>query len=156
MNNTGFLFIMQCSLGKPWVLAFMWMAHWHASTSHCCRLSTHSLWQWCSLMAGIMCPARPLKLLKNDLRNMTKSSSYRPGLQISQNIIQWSICGTCRIWLWTVCLDMNTAPLTKWLWKYIVLKFNISSYTLQLGVQFLIRLQCLFASIHLLKQCQDA
>lgn len=104
VNNIDPLITMQCSLGKPLVRGIQVNATL-TRTNHPNIVAgqVHPLWQWHSRMAvaspSRMCPATPQILLRNGLRNITKTSRYQPGLQIPQNLIQSSICGMCRTWL---------------------------------------------------------
>ncbi|KAJ8260952.1 hypothetical protein COCON_G00166750 [Conger conger] len=63
----------QCSAGKPWALAFMWML----PTKTLLQTKYTPSWQRYSLMAvasfnRIMCPSTLQKLFRNGLRNMVQ------------------------------------------------------------------------------------
>ena len=65
--NIDHLFIMQCSAGKPWVPALMWMPlDQHTPPKHGCGPSTPPHGN--SPTSGTIRPNTPKKLLRNSLR----------------------------------------------------------------------------------------
>ena len=73
VNNTEHLITINCSVGKPLILPFMYTTH--PDTVAGVQVPPYGnstlWWQWCTI--GTTCLATPYKLFRNGSKNVTKS-----------------------------------------------------------------------------------
>ena len=96
----------QCSAGKPWVLAIFFFFLWIPLGTHHLTVQVHPSWHWHSPIAitpaaRMMHPAMS-QMLRNGPKNMTKSSRRLHGLLIPPDHKPvdhpWVVPGLCDSW----------------------------------------------------------